>query len=308
MAMKKTLIALVLLAMFALAGMYLFIPGKIELKTSVTLNAAQAGVYRTLLSDSSWSKWWPGEIPFYYNKQTYSVSGKIFNSFDIDIAQNTDTLNSRMDLILTTIDSVAIAWYGQQVTSRNPFKRMAEYRAAKATEKNIKTILQKMKTFFERQENVYGFKVKKTIVSDSVLISTRRNFDHHPTVEDIYAMIQRLRRYIVQNKAIEKNLPMLNVQKVDSSHYQAMTAIAVDRWLPQTNEFVPKLLLKGGTILETEIKGGEHTIENAFKEFENYRLDYRYTSPAIPYQLMITDRMTERDTTKWITKLYYPVL
>lgn len=306
--MKKILIGLVVLSGLAMAAVYLFIPGKIELKTTIPLNAAQAGVYRTLLSDTSWNKWWPGEIPFYYNKQTYSVSRTIFNSFEIDISQNTDTLNSRMDIILTAIDSVAIAWYARQVTSRNPFKRLAKYQAAKATEKNMETILQKMKTFFERQENVYGFKVKKTIVSDSVLISTRRNFDHQPTVQDIYAMIQSLRKYIVQNKAIEKNLPMLNVQKIDSSHYQAMTALAVDKWLPETNEFVPKLLLKGGTILETEIQGGEHTIENAFKEFENYRSDYQYASPAIPYQLMVTDRIKETDTTKWITKLYYPVL
>lgn len=306
--MKKIGIALLLLLVLALAAVYLFIPGKIELKTSIRLNASQAGVYRTLLSDRSWNKWWPGESPFYYNRQTYSVSGKIFNSFEVDISQNTDTLNSRMDLIFSSVDSVAIAWYARQATGRNPFERIAKYRAAKATEKNMKTILQRMKTFFERQENVYGFKVKKTIVSDSVLISTRRNFDHQPTVQDIHAMVQSLRKYIVQNKAIEKNLPMLNVQKVDTSHYQAMTAIAVDKWLPQTNEFVPKLFLKGGTILETEIQGGEHTIENAFKEFENYRSDYQYASPAIPYQLMVTDRIKETDTSKWITKLYYPIL
>jgi hypothetical protein len=120
-------------------------------------------------------------------------------------------------------------------------------------------------------------------------------------------MIRDLRKYIAQNNAIEKNSPMLNVLKFDSSHYEAMTAIPVDRALTPTNEFAPKFLLKGGNILEVQVQGGPTTIENGLKELENYRSDYRFTSPAIPYQLLVTDRMKEADTTKWITRLYYPV-
>ena len=100
---------------------------------------------------------------------------------------------------------------------------------------------------------------------------------------------------------------MLNVLKFDNSHFEVMTAIPVDKALPETSEFAPKFLLKGGHILEAQIQGGPYTIENSLKEFENYRADYKFTSPAIPYQLLVTDRVKETDTTKWITRLYYPV-
>jgi len=126
-------------------------------------------------------------------------------------------------------------------------------------------------------------------------------------VQEIDAMIQDLKKYIVQNNAIEKNSPMLNVLRLDSSHYEAMSAIPVDKALPRTNEFAPKFLLKGGNILEAEVQGGPATIENGLQEIENYRSEFRYTSPAIPYQLLVTDRLKQTDTTKWITKLYYPV-
>ena len=99
---------------------------------------------------------------------------------------------------------------------------------------------------------------------------------------------------------------MLNVMKTDNS-YVAMTAIPVDRELPATNEFASKFMLKGGNILEAEIKGGPFTIERSFNELENYRADHKYTSPAIPFQSLVTDRAREKDTAKWITKLYYPV-
>jgi hypothetical protein len=40
---------------------------------------------------------------------------------------------------------------------------------------------------------------------------------------------------------------------------------------------------------------------------ENYARDHKKQSPAIPYQLLVTNRLTEADTTKWITQINYPV-
>ena len=305
--MKKILTGLVLLLAAALAAVYLFIPGKIKIDTSISLKAALPGVSRSLLNDSNWSKWWPGKTPFIYNDRTYAIAGKIFNTFDIDIQNGIDTLNSRMELILIKADTMTINWSAEQQTSYNPFQRFSDYRKVKTTEKNMLAILNSMKAYMKRPENIYGITINETKVMDSVLVSTSRSFEQKPSAEDINAMIQRLRKYIAQNNAIEKNSPMLNILKIDSSHYEVMTAIPVDRQLPNTNEFASKFLLKGGYILEAQIQGGPATIENSLKEFENYRADYKYNSPAIPYQLLVTDRIKEADTTKWITKLYYPV-
>ena len=305
--MKKILIGLVLLLVAALTAVYLLIPGKIKIETSVSLNATFPGVSRTLMNDSNWSKWWQSKTPFIYNAQTYTILGKIFNAFDIGVQNGKDTIRSRMELIFITTDMMTINWGAAQQTSSNPFQRFADYRNAKATEKNMQAILNSMKVFLEKPENIYGFTVVNTKVMDSVLVTTRRSFDQKPSIQDIDSMIQSLKKYIARNNALEKNSPMLNVLKTDDSHYKVMTAIPVDRELPNTNEFVSKFLLKGGNVLEAEIHGGPTTVENSLKEFENYRSDYKHDSPAIPYQLLVTDRIKEADTTKWITKLYYPV-
>jgi effector-binding domain-containing protein len=199
-----------------------------------------------------------------------------------------------------------VDWQTQLKSSSGPFKRFSQYMKVKEIGKDMNVILTSLKNFAEDPQNIYGIKVVKAIVTDSVLISTRRSFDHKPDVQEIDGMIQNLKNYIKQNGAVEKNLPMLNVMKTDNS-YTAMTAIPVDRELPATNEFAPKVMLKGGNILEAEISGGPYTIERSFNELENYRADHKYTSPAIPFQLLVTDRAKEKDTTKWITKLYYPV-
>ena len=305
--MKKVLIGLVLSITFLLAAVYLFIPRKMKIEAAVPLNAALPGVYRTLINDSNWNKWWPGETPFAYNKQTYSIKRRLFNVFDIDIYSDKDTINSQMELVLINENTMTILWNAEQISSNDPFKRFIRHRHAKQTEKNMNAILQSLKTFLQKKENIYGLDIKEALVKDSALISTRRQFDHYPNAQEVDSMIQSLKKYISQNNAIEKNSPMLNVFELGNSRYEAMTAIPVDKALPKTNEFAPKFLLKGGNILEAEIQGGTYTIEKGLKELENYRADYKFNTPAIPYQLLVTDRTKEPDTTKWITRLYYPV-
>lgn len=305
--MKKILIGLVLLFAVALISVYLLIPGRLNIEATISLPAALPGVSRTLTDENNWKKLWPGETPFNYNKQTYSIKVKISSVFDIDIYSGKDTVNSRMELVPIENDMITIGWHAEQVTSSNPFTRFSQYRHAKVTEKNMDEILQGMKAFLEKTKNIYGVEIKKTLVTDSVLISVRRSFEHYPNVEEIDAMIRDLRKYIIQNNAIEKNFPMLNILKFDNSHFEVMSAIPVDKALPRTAEFAPKFLLKGGNILEAQVQGGLYTIETSLQEIENYRSDYKYNSPAIPYQLLVTDRLKETDTTKWITKLYYPV-
>lgn len=305
--MKKILMYVFVLTALLLASVYLFIPGQLKVHEAVSIRAAMPGVSRSLSSNENWNRWWPGKSPFTLNDFTYFIEGKIFNAIDIGISAGPDSLRSRMDLVFFEADSMTIGWDVTMNAGNNPFKRLTKNRQVKALHQNMQTILESMKAFMEKTENIYGFHVTETKVADSVLISTRRSFRHKPTVQEVDAMIQQLKKYIADNRAEEKNYPMLHVLQADADHYEAMVAIPVDRMLPETKNFAPKFLLKDGNILEAEVKGGPFTIENAFREFENYRSDHKYTSPAIPYQLLVTDRMKESDTTKWITKLYYPV-
>lgn len=271
------------------------------------MKAPVDGLTRALAGGVDPHRWWPGDTAFRFNGKKFVITPYDLNAFDIRIISNPDSVQSRMSLTFLAVDSLITNWRAELVNSPGPFKRFSQYMKAKEIGKDMNTILASLKNFAEDPENIYGIKVVKAIVSDSVLISTRRSFDHKPDVLEIDSMIRRLKNYIMQNGATEKNLPMLNVSKIDDSNYQVMTAIPVGRELPLTNEFAPKVMLKGGNILEAEIKGGPYTIEKAFTQLENYRSDYKFTSPAIPFQLLVTDRVKEKDTTKWITRLYYPI-
>lgn len=306
--MKKLMIGIVLTISVFVLSLYLFLPGKQQINEFVNVKAAMSGVTRLLSNDSNWYKWWPGDTAFTFNRKTYFIKAYHLNAFDIAITKPDASLESRITLVFLDDDSTSVRWHASLENTFDLFKRISHYRKVKEIGKDLNAILTSLKKFAERPENIYGIRVIKTKVADSVLISTRRSFTREPGVHDINRMIQDLRNYIMKNGAKEKNSPMLNIKQVDSSYYEVMTAIAVDRELPTTNQFAAKFMLKGGNILEAEIKGGPYTIENAFNVLEIYRADHNYTSPAIPFQMLVTDRARETDTTKWITKLYYPIL
>jgi hypothetical protein len=64
----------------------------------------------------------------------------------------------------------------------------------------------------------------------------------------------------------------------------------------------------GGNMLVTEVKGGQIEVNKASVQLLNYISDYNRTAPAIPFESLVTDRRKEPDSSKWITRIYYPVM
>jgi len=305
--MKKLLIILLTFAALAILCSYIFIPSKIKISSISTGQVNSVAAHRVLMDDDTWIKWWPNEKAFQLRETSFRLTQKMLNSFELMICKGGDSILSQVQIIPVNFDSVTLIWSSEIQTGNNPVKRFGHYNTAVKIKKDLDLLLDSLASFLSAPKNIYGFVVKKTIVTDSVLISTRKLFDHYPDEFETGELVKRLRAYISANNAKEMNYPMLHIRKVDSIHFEAMTAIATSIKLPDNNEFASKMVFKGGNLLEGEIIGGYATIRNALIEYENYIKDYEWTSPAIPYELIITDRTKERDTAKWITRLCYPV-
>lgn len=275
---------------------------------SQTKAAANAEAVKRHLRDSgSWAEFWPADF-MYFDEISYKVNKNLFNGFEIlIIMDDEDTLLSYLTALPITLDSTMFTWSCYLDSSRLPWKRLLAFQRHKALKSAFNTLLDRLANYTSNETNLYEMDVKEVKVTDSALISTKRNFDHYPTTSEVYEMVDELKAHIHSKKANITNHPMLNVLRIDSLEYQAMVAIPVDRLLAPHGTFEPKLVLKGGKLLEAEIKGGWWTIQNAVRNFELYVQDYNRSSPAIPYQLMVTNREEELDTSRWITRLHYPV-
>jgi len=63
-----------------------------------------------------------------------------------------------------------------------------------------------------------------------------------------------------------------------------------------------------GKYLTTEVTGGPGSVAAALSGLKDYIRDYQRTIMAIPFQSLVTDRMQVTDTTRWVTRIYYPIL
>jgi hypothetical protein len=309
--MKKIIIGFIVFVLLFMGGVYLFIPNIIKLKSSTGINTTRTGLNRMLLDKANVAKWWPGKISndsFYLNDFVYTIRNSNITVMPIFIADKNVTISTSLFLIEIRTDFTNLEWVGAMASSYNPFKRIAAYLKAKKIEADMQNVLNKMEAFYKVAENIYGFDIKKELVMDSTLIQTSATSKGYPTNEFIYNLVDKLSKYAANNNAKKTGYPMLNINETDSLNFSVKVAIPVDKPLPNSADILQKRMLGRGNILVTEVKGGNEVAEKAIIQMKKYADDYKRMAPAIPFYSLITDRLKETDSSKWVTKIYFPVM
>lgn len=304
----------------AVASIYIFIPDKLEVSEAGYMNIASNIVYRNLSEKSKWSNWWPEKSAiaentngvnktayFGYNQISYDVISTSINAIEILILTDGHKLSSTVLIIPLKKDSTGFHWKCVMETGFNPFRKIQYYQQAKMIKKNMTDIFESLQSFLAKKENIYSIPIERSTVTDTFLLTTKVITTQRLPNTEIYRLINSLKKYIADEGAKETGYPMLHVLKADSNLFQTMVAIPVGNEIKNKGDFIFKRMVPGN-ILVAEIKGGDQSIEKAFNEMEIYLTDHQLTQPAIPFQSLVTNRINEPDTTRWITRLYYPVL
>jgi hypothetical protein len=311
--MKKALLGLLILFTCFLIGIYLFIPNKSNTIQEIYAKST-TGIFQRLLSNKQKRKEWLPKEVLKISDNEYELNGCKFNFYqDNSYNQNINfnTQGTPINSILTAIDikdSVVLSWAITAINGSNPIKRVSNYLTFRKIKHAARILLYCMTEYLKEKKNIYGIAIEKIILKDSTLISLKATTKGYPTIADIYKNIKVLEQYANEKGATITNAPMLNIVKNDSLNWDFMVAIPINKDLPNNGSIIAKRMFSGGKILETEnIKGGFYTVDKCIKELENYKSDNNFLSPAIPFQSLITNRQKEADSSKWVTKLYYPI-
>lgn len=313
--MRKFLVFLFAILALALLAVYIFIPGKLVILKTQYVNCNVNGAFRIISDQSSWIKWWPNKDSaqhdfsqnrFFYNGYSYDLTNRYYNSVEVFIRNKEDSIISRINLIKLNPDSVLLEWKCILNANLNPFTRISNYKKAENINRNTATILSHLRSFLEKKENIYGVNFHITMSNDSTMVAIKKLSKNYPSTSDIYALIGSLTNYIKAQGAKENNFPMLNIRKQRNKEFETMVAIPVNKQLPGNgniffSRFVPWKVVTG------EVRGGVYTANAAMHQMEIYISDYQKTTMAIPFQSLVTNRMEEPDTLKWITRMYTPV-
>jgi hypothetical protein len=315
--MKKILIVLVLLLVIAAAWLYVFVPTELKVSSIRYIDCPDNAAGRFLSDDNQWKQWWPtgkagtnvvdGRSVFIYNRDSFAIVNQSFNGVMIATSFAGRTINGSMAHAKTTNDSLAVVWQYTVALSKNPVARMKDYFAAGALKKNTGAILDSLKDFLEKTDKRYGIAIKEIRVTDTVLISRYFESATQPSMATVYQEIETLKKFAAANGVQETGFPMLNTTMLDSTHYKTRVAIPIEKAIKAAAGNEIKRMIPG-RILVTEIKGGPSKIAAAFLQLRYYQLDNDLSSPAIPFESLITNRLQEKDTANWITRIYYPIL
>ena len=312
--MKKILCLLLFLLLISIAAIYQFIPYKISFTTNRIIGAnSNAGNRYLLENNSNWVNWWPTDslnkldTNFSLDGYNFKISNRFVEYTVIDISKATDsTIHSVLKFFPVKKDSFLIQWQASVVSGYNPIKKITAQILVNNLQKAQSKFLTHFENFIKNTTAVYKAPILNKTVTDSLLLSTVLESITKPDINTIYKLIDELQTTIKLQQGVIQDSAMLNISLLSNKWYKTMVAYPITKEVkPGKNQLIKRLVR--GNILVMEKKGGPITIDITAANLSQFVEDFEMTSPAIPYQKLITNRLLVKDTSKWITQFYYPV-
>ncbi|MEJ0104819.1 MAG: hypothetical protein WDO19_20695 [Bacteroidota bacterium] len=311
---KKAIVGGSILLFIALSSIYLLIPSDIHVSQIQNLPVPPGALIRCFNNSGKMKDWWPRNTMIAETTATYNGYSFKFSKFNITEVQkviiydnNNDSLNSSVSVTLSGRDSSFLYWNCDLKTTLSPVNRIRQYLKAIEIKKAITKILGAFSAYTANTTNIYGISIRRGKVTDSVLISEKKELPVYPGVPEIYSSINSLKQYIVQQRANQVDSPICNITPKVNGGFALIVAIPINKTIKENEIKKIKTLMYNGNQLITEVKGGDYTINKALKSLDNYISDYQLTPAVLPYLSLLTDREKVTDSSKWITKICYPI-
>ena len=293
---------------------YIFIPAKIVISGLSKAETTSEGEYRTISQEDNWEKWWRDQEgkkhikgnPFSYNETVFHITKKGNNAVGIEVDHNGGKYQSVIRLIALGHDSIGASWSCEMPHSNNPFNRIIHYKHAVEINRDIAGIMTNFSSFVSNPQNVYGFSFFMTSFRDTTLLSTRFISPAFPGTTELYGYFEVLKKNIQKQKGKIIGFPMMNVEKLENGSFETQVAYPTSRQLEDDGKIFYRRMVPGNFIC-TEVHGGAYTTDEALKQMNFFLADNHRSKMANTFQILVTDRIREPDTLKWITKIYIPV-
>jgi effector-binding domain-containing protein len=308
--MKKGILFILGLVIIGTIAIYLLIPREKQIWNTVVIGATPGGTTRLLQDSTSWRKWWPAhsgrEDSLYYNGYIFLPVQQPDNKYQVLIKKK-DTVFTSTIQFLPAGDSTEMLWESKMAMGGAPWEKLRSYLQAREIGNSMRDLSASLKNYLEQSEHIYEFKIERVKLPSAYVVAVNASFNHYPNTTEIYSYISQLNNYIQTTDAKATGLPMLNVSETgNNGRFQAMIGLPVDREPPvKAGIFINRIVASNA--ITTKVKGGTNTTRRALAALYNYLRDYELVSTSFPFESLITDRLTEGDTSRWETEVYMPV-
>jgi hypothetical protein len=302
--MKKWLIAAGGVVVLFVVYVYVFVPTTRSVVLIMPMKCNIEAADRMLRDTGNRSGCWPDKAD---QPIRYTVTGLFRRMVELTIDDGQSSRPGRLSVFPNVnIDSSVLQLEVFLPSNLNPVRRLRYGGEVQRIRVEGVSFLTRLKTNLEDQQKVYGVSIRETSTADSMLVERRQIFGQYPSDSAIYVLIGKLQQFIRSHGGRETGYPMFNVTKGMGGGFEVRVALPTDKKM-KADGIVEWRQLIHGKYLETDVRGGDGEVRSAMAQMRNYISDYKRTAMAIPFQSLVTDRRKEPDTTKWLTKIYFPI-
>jgi hypothetical protein len=298
--MRKIIGSVLVMLLLSLAAIYLLIPNQLVIKGSQMVYQPSSGLIRGMMQTSKWSEWMPKEIDL---KATSSLVATIQTELNQDgikvpvefSIENGENKNSIIGFE-TSMDN----------SHWSPIARVQYFIFAKAIQNKLDKVLIAASNYYNYSKGVYGFDIVETKVKDSSYVAIDQTLTDTPSLVKVYEMVDQLTAYINTQNGKAIGDPMVNITRADANEIYIQVAIPIERDIPVNGAFsIKKMVL--GNLLSVKVQGDQAKVNEAFEATKQYINDKQKYSPAIPFVIYNTNRLLEKDSSRWISTINYPI-
>ena len=298
--MRKIIGSVLVILLLSLTAIYLLIPNQLVIKGSQMVYQPSSGLIRGMMQTSKWSEWMPKEIDL---KATSSLVATIQTELNQDgikvpvefSIENGENKNSIIGFE-TSMDN----------SNWSPIARVQYFIFAKAIQNKLDKVLIAASNYYNYSKGVYGFDIVETKVKDSSYVAIDQTLTDTPSLVKVYEMVDQLTAYINNQNGKAIGDPMVNITRADANEIYIQVAIPIERDIPVNGAFsIKKMVL--GNLLSVKVQGDQAKVNEAFEATKQYINDKQKYSPAIPFVIYNTNRLLEKDSSRWISTINYPI-
>lgn len=298
--MRNIILSISAILILNFAAVYILIPSQILIKGQQMVYQPSTSVNRGMMQTEKWSAWMPKDIQI-------TVLGSLVATIQAEL-----TIDQLQVPVLFSImdgkDKSAIISFETSMDNSqwSPIARVQYYIFSKKIQYKLDRVIEAAGAYYNYSKGIYGFDIVETRVKDSSLVAIDQTLKDTPSIVQIYQMVDQLEQEISAQNGKAKGAPMVNITRMDKDAVYTQVAIPLERDITVHAGFTIKKMVLGN-LLSVDVQGDQAKVHQAFEATKQYIIDKQKSSPAIPFVIYNTNRLLEKDPSRWKSTINYPI-
>ncbi len=307
-------------------------PAKINIEKSTIIKASKEVIFEQINNPRNWEKWSPWfkidtamDVKYFGNKKGEN-SGIEWKSEDSRIGCGRLTLldSKPCDTIYAEVETLnkgkGTIYYlfkkaegGVKVTFKyemnlgnNPILRYIGLFIGKRLSKNYVNELDSLKKFTENLPLPYMYKIEEVQSKAFNYIGIREKVSFKEIGLKMESIMNELMVFVKKNNLKMTNVPFSISYSVANDTIDFETAMPVE----QCKAVSPKIhigQMNECNAVVLDYYGPYNKIKKGYNSINNWIFDNKKKITGAPFEMYFTNPLIDKDSTKWLTKIYYPV-